>query len=795
MRARCILDTPLNKAAIVLLSIVLLSSCTATKFLKEGESFYTGATIKLNPQGKISGQSDIKDDLASYITPEPSGSFLGMRPGVWFYYAAGTPKKKKGLRNFIKTKLGKPPVLLSDATPQVTAQSLQGQLNNEGYFKSKVKAEVITNRKKSHVVYTVDLTKPYTIDTIHYIFLDSAHARLVDEIKKNSLLKQNQKYSLSMLSAEQQRIEEVAQNAGFYYFDDRYLLFKADTTVGNRSVELDLTIEPGMPERAKRIYSISEITVYPNYLFTNDSLQTTSDTVMVDGFRYIDNQHNFRPHIITDVINLKPDSTYRKINHEYTLSHLMGLKTFKYVNIKYQNIRRDSTGLRLSVFLTPLLKKSLRAQVQGVSKSNNFVGPGVELTFTNRNLFRGAEMYQFKLSGAYEVQINSKQSNPLNAIEFAAENSLAVPRFITPFNIRSSSMKYLPQTQFKVGYSFQQRLQYFRLNSFMANVGYVWRETTLKTHELFPVEITYVKTGDQSEDFKKRLEENPALRNSFQDQFILGLRYGFTLNTQLSDDIEAKFNIKKTRKSNFYFNGTIELSGNIPNALQNAFNVEKIDTVGYTLFNAPYSQFIRPVVDFRYYYQLTKRSKIATRITAGLGYALGNSDHLPYIKQFSAGGSNSLRAFPARSVGPGTYDYLINDSILFIDQRGDIKLEANVEYRFDLIGPLKGALFADAGNIWTLKDDGRDGGQFNKDTFLKQIAVGTGVGLRMDFSFFVLRFDLAFPIRKVYPTAVNEDGDPVPPNEFRWAFNNIDFSSKNWRSDNLIFNIAIGYPF
>lgn len=786
MPLRCTLSGRLYKTAVLVLSILALSGCTATKFLKEGESFYTGATVKLNPEGRISGQSELKDDLQTYITPEPNGSFLGMRPGVWFYYAAGTPKKKKGLRNFIKTKLGKEPVLLSDATPQQTAAALEGQLNNEGYFRSKVKAEVMTKGKKSHIVYTVDLKRPYSISSIHYIFFDSAHAKLIGEIKKNSLLKEKQKFSLAMLSAEQQRVEEVAQNAGFYYFDDRHLLFKADTTLGNRTVELDLTIEPGMPERAKRIYKIKEISVYPNYLFTNDSLQTTSDTLHVDGFTYIDNQHNFRPQVITNVINLKPDSIYRKINHEYTLSHLMGLKTFKYVNIRYQNIRRDSTGLRVSVFLTPLLKKSLRAQVQGVSKSNNFVGPGVELTFTNRNLFRGAEMYQFKLSGSYEVQISSKQDNPLNAIEFAAENSLSVPRFITPFKIRSHSMKYLPQTQFKIGYSFQQRLQYFRLNSFMVNAGYTWRETTLKTHELFPVEITYVKTGNTSAVFDSLLNKTPALKNSFQNQFILGLRYSFTVNTQLSDDIEAKYNVKKTRRSNFYFNGTIELSGNVPYALQSAFHAEKDSA--YTFFNAPYSQFIRPVVDFRYYYQLTKRTKLAARLTAGLGYALGNSTHLPYIKQFSAGGSNSLRAFPARSVGPGTYNYLDSANVLFIDQRGDLKLEANVEYRFDIMGPLKGALFADAGNIWMIKDDGRTGGAFDKDQFLKQIAVGTGLGLRMDFSFFVLRFDLAFPVRKIYKNESNE-------NEFRWAFNDIDFSSKYWRRDNLVFNIAIGYPF
>ncbi len=789
------------QTVLLLVCIYIISGCTATKFLKEGETFYEGAKIKIDAKGDISGQADLNEELQTFITPEPNGKFLGMRPAVWFYYKAGEPKKKKGFRNFVRTKLGTPPVLLKDATPDQTAQALEGQLNNEGYFKSEVTFEVKTKGKKSTVIYNVTLEQPYRIKNVNYIFLDTAHARLLDEIKKKSLIKENARYSLQLLSAEQQRIEDIAQNEGFYYFDDRYLLFKADTTIGERMVELDLTVEPGMPDRAYKVYTVKEVTVFPSYELANDSLSRTGDTTLVGNYVYIDNLHNFRPHIITDVINITPDSIYRRVDHEYSLSHLMGLNTFKFVNIKYRNVHRDSTGLRASVFLTPTLKKSLRLQLQGVSKSNNFVGPGMEFTFTNRNIFKGAEMFQLKLNGSYELQVRSKQTNPLNAIELGSEASLSVPRFITPIRIRYRSAKYLPQTQLKFGYSFQQRMQYFTLNSFNVAAGYTWRETTLKTHELFPIDITYIKTSNTSDAFKDIIKTNPALENSFQNQFILGARYSYTFNTQLSDNIEDKYTVRRIKRHNFYFNGALDISGNLPRAIQ---SVRFKGAEGpYSFFGQPYSQYVRPTVDFRYYFDLNKRSKIASRITTGVGYAYGNSKFMPYIKQFAVGGSNSLRAFPARSVGPGTYNFLaISDTTFFIDQRGDIKLEGNVEYRFDIYKAVKGGLFVDAGNIWVMDYDSlRPGGSFDRN-FLKEIAVGTGFGLRFDFSFFVLRFDLAFPIRKAYYTGKDkeiklEDNtiQLIPLNEFRWAFKDIDFASKYWRRDNLVFNIAIGYPF
>jgi outer membrane protein insertion porin family len=768
----------------LVLALALLSSCTATKFLKEGETFYAGAEIQFNPPSPVPGQKRIQSNLQTLVTPKPNPTFLGLRPAVWFYGIAGTPKKQKGFRNFIKNKLGSAPVVLTDATPDATAANLENQLNNDGYFRSTVTTQTETKGKKSTVIYTVHLQQPYHLRNIKYAVFDTDSLQL-ELLQKGGLLKAGQRYQLDRLQAEQKRIDEGVKNMGYFYFDDRYLLFMADSAVGNRQVDVDLQYEAGIPEKATRIYRIKTITVLPDYTLGYDSLTTTGDTLKINDFTYIDNHNSFRPKIITDVITMKPNNVYSRAHHEYTLSRLMSLKTFKFVTIKFTDDPADSAALHARIFLTPLLKKSLQVQTQFVSKSNNFVGPGFEATFTNRNLLRGAEMFRFKVSAAYESQISSQQAGALNAIELGAESSLFVPRFI-PLRIPYRSAKYVPQTQFTLGAKLQQRLGYFRLTSFNVGYGHIWRETTLKTHELFPVDVSFVKLSNTSAEFDALLEQNATLANSFQNQFLLGSRYAFTLNTQLSDDIEMKYQLKELRKSNFYLNAAIDISGNIFHSLQSMSTSEEGP---YQFFRSPYSQYTRGMIDFRHYFQFNKSTKLVTRFVLGAAFAYGNSTALPYIKQFAIGGSNSLRAFPARSIGPGTYnirtDTTFTSTTYFIDQRGDIKLQANLEYRFDIVNALKGAVFLDAGNIWLVKEDeSREGGKFDRKTFISELAAGTGLGIRYDFSFFVLRFDVAFPIRKPY---LEPSG--------RWVINEIDFGSSDWRRNNLILNVAIGYPF
>lgn len=769
--------------AVCLLAGILLSGCSATSFLKEGESFYAGAKVNFDVHGNISGKKTLKSELEEMITPKPNATFLGARPGVWMYYATrgDDDSERKGFKGWLRKKFGREPVLLSDAKPEVTADVLKGNLFNRGFFESQVRSSVEKKKKKGYVIYDVDLYPPFTIREIT-VPRDSIFTS-EEDLMKESFIKEDQRYNLEKLSDEQSRIEMYLEDFGYYYFDNRNLLFEADTTVGGRQIDLNLTYARDIPRRARTKYRFRNIDIINDYSASNIGGDTivSGDTVRVEGYRYISLNENFRPEIIANVINIRKGELYSRTAHTYTISHLMGLGTFKFVNIRY-----DEAGdslLDASIFLTPLKKKSFRLEVLGVSKSNNFVGPGVGVTFTNRNFLKGAEQFQLKVNGSYEVQITHQQPEPLMAVELSAEASLTVPRMLLPFRIRYYSTKYIPHTDFRIGSTFQRRIGYFQLNSFNAGFGYTWRETTTKSHTLYPIDVNYVDVSQQSEQFEDLLAKNPYLRNSFQDQFIPGMRYSFTLNTQLQDLSEVDYRSIKTRRSNFFFNGNFSLAGNLVNWLTP--DPKSPEDSASVVFGQPFSQFALGDVDFRYYWQIDRHNRLVARLAFGAGYAYGNSNFLPYIKQFATGGSNSIRAFPARSVGPGTYPGLANsENVQFIDQRGDIKLEANLEYRFDIYRFLKGAVFLDAGNIWLWNEDpNRPGGEFNKDTFLKELAVGTGVGVRLDFSFFILRLDLGIPLRKPWL-----EGE-------QWVARDIDFSSKTWRKDNFVFNIAIGYPF
>jgi outer membrane protein insertion porin family len=669
---------------------------------------------------------------------------------------------------------------------------LEGQIRNEGYFRSTVSHDVETKGKKSKVIYNITLYKAYRLRNIEYPKVkDSVYARIISTLYEESLLDSNQRYDLERMQAEQERIEREVENWGIYYFDDRYLVFEADSTVGKRKVDVELKLEPDIPARARKIYSLDTINVYPDYTLTTDTTKLKQEKeTYLNGYNYVDEKNSFRPEIITRAINLKKGKTYSREAQELTLNHLMGLGVFKFVSIKFsESPRTDSSLLKTYIYLTPLKKNSLRAELQAVSKSNNFVGPGITLSFTNRNFLRGAELFQLKLHTAYEVQINGQVSEPLNSFEAGMEATLTVPRFISPIRIDYSSSRFLPKTQFKLGVNIQNRVSYFRLNTFNIAYGYNWRENEMKSHELFPVDINFIQTKTTLR-FDTVLQRNKLLANSFKDQFIIGTRYSYTLNTQLSRKLVDKFEEQRIKPHTFYLNASTDIAGNLIYAVQHQFKKNGETQEPYQIFNAPYSQYLRGEIDFRHYWQFDEHNKLASRVVFGSGYALGNSTTLPYIKQFSIGGSNSIRAFPARSIGPGTYNVRTDaaaskDARLFIDQRGDIKMEANLEYRFDIIKSLKGALFTDAGNIWLNKEDStRPGGKFRKESFMKEFAVDAGVGLRMDFSFFVLRLDVAFPIRKPF----------LPENE-RWVIRDIDFRRSEWRKENLIFNIAIGYPF
>ncbi|MEX2335839.1 MAG: BamA/TamA family outer membrane protein [Fulvivirga sp.] len=751
---------------------VLLTACSGARYLDEGQKYYEGAEVKLLSEKRVKGKGAVQPELDAVVTPEPNVKIFGSRPKVWFYNIAGETKKEKGFKHWLKTKLGQPPVYFADVDIARNISLLENRLHNEGFFQAGVDYEVKEGRLENSIVYNAHVSEPYRYDTVRFPPQDETLTRSIMGTADERTLRKGQRYDLDKMKNERLRIEKSLKDQGFFHFGNQLLLFRADSTIGERKIDLQLTVKEDAPHEAREIYRIGDVNVYPDYEFSGSAAVSRRDTTMVGNLHYIHNDDAFRPEIIADHVFLKEGYVYTKEAELVTLNRLIQLEAFKFVNVDFTEM--PGNELRADVFLTPFKKKSLRLELQAVSKSNNNIGPNLTASFRNRNFLKGAELFELNLTAGYEVQFGAQIDQPLNSYILGIENILTVPRFITPFGIENKSSRFVPVTKLKLGFTSLQRVDFFSLNSVEVDYGFKWRETLTRRHELYPISIDFIQLGNISPRFDSLLRSNQLFARSYEEQFITGTTYSFYYNSQGKEE-------RLTRKHNFYFNGNIDISGNLLHLAQSSMrSTENTDEEPYQLFGSPYAQFVKTDIDIRHYWRFNRSKKLASRIVAGIGYAYGNSSVLPYTKQFSIGGSSSIRAFRARSVGPGVFESA--DSLRYIDQTADIKLEANVEYRFEIIGSFKGAVFVDAGNIWTLQEDeNRPGSKFGTDDFLTQIALGTGVGLRFDLQFFVLRLDLAFPLK--IPTAD------------RWLFSDIAINDREWRRQNLVLNIAIGYPF
>jgi outer membrane protein assembly factor BamA len=764
------------------------SGCSGTKSLSSEKTLYTGANVKLDVDGNVNGRKGIKRKLEDLVRPKPNLSILGLRPRLWLHNKIKEPDKDKGLRHWLKYKIGHPPVLLSDVRPELVQQSLNEKLFNLGFFTSEVEYEINQKDKTSKIIYQAFLSDSYKIRKIINPEDTSKITSIIDSVRNKSVLNENERFNLEILDEERKRIQNVLKDEGYYYFSSNDLIFDIDSAVGDRQLDIYLSLKEDVSLQALEQYHINNINIYPDYSFAQFNNPDTTVPVKIDSMNYFNDSQDINPEAITKAVLLKPKHIYSRELHTKTLNRLIGLGIFKYVDIRFQE---DSAAnlLNANVLLSPLKKKSIRLQVEMVSKSNNFLGPGIDLTYTNRNIFGGAELFNLSLQSSFETQVSGQQNKSLNSLEMGLEASLTIPRFLTPFNF-NNEYRFVPKTKLSLGGSFMDRVDYFRLHSTNFTYSFLWKESLIQNHAFTPVDINYVSVTDEGPKFKEFLQNNPFVANNYQDQFIVGGGYSYTYNSKLKEN-------SKLRTNNFYFNANLNVAGNLFYLTQSGANgfENNEQQEPYKIFGSPYAQFTKGLLDFRHYYRFNKRNHIASKLIVGIGMPYGNSVILPYIKQFSAGGSNSIRAFRARTVGPGTY---YNDSInnldVYIDQTGDIKLEGSLEYRFNLWKEfLKGAIFTDVGNIWLVNEDStRTGGKFHTDQFLDQISVGTGVGLRVVTKFFVLRLDVAFPIRKVVPIHPEE---PNGMGRFEWVFDHIDFADTNWRRDNLVWNLAIGYPF
>jgi outer membrane protein assembly factor BamA len=378
------------------------------------------------------------------------------------------------------------------------------------------------------------------------------------------------------------------------------------------------------------------------------------------------------------------------------------------------------------------------------------------------------------MHGSVETQFNGEFKG-LYTYEIGPQVKLTVPHFILPFPVKASSL-YTPQTIFTTDYNFTRRVNYFDLTSLRFGFGYSWKESLAKTHELMPLSINFFRIRNVSDYFNTFLQSDAGLKRKYADQFIAGITYSYTYNEQVYPD----------RKNQFYINATADIAGNTVSFLNSIIGKPQNDMGTKTFLGIGYSQYVKFGIDIRNYIKLTKQTQLAAHMIVGLGIPYGNSESLPFVKSYFSGGVSSVRAFPVNSLGQGTYH--LPDSLqnaFFFQQGGDIKLEWSLEYRFPIVSVFKGALFADAGNTWLYPTDHTiPGAQFQFENIPSELAAGYGFGLRADLSFFIIRLDLATPARK-----------PWLPEGQRWVFTDIYLGKSQWRRDNLMLNIAIGYPF
>ncbi|WP_405399462.1 BamA/TamA family outer membrane protein [Maribacter sp. Asnod2-G09] len=761
------------------LAFLLVYSCGIEKYIPEGEQLYTGAELELKTASELKDSKEVNTELLSLIEPNPNTKFLGMKPALFFHYKA--QREKPGfLYKFLNKSFGEEPVYFSDVNPERIEELILNRLDNNGFFYSRSTSETVVDGNFASVNYTATLPEPYVLENYT---LESDSLPIYKEIEKmlpETALVKGDRFDLDLLKAERARLNNGLKQKGFYNSQEDLLIFEADTNqYKNRKFDLFLRLKKDVPARASIPYTIDSITVYPNYSIEGDTLPLTEENVtQIDSIDFIQNELYFKPELLESYLLFNEGDLYDANTSKQTSSRLSALGSYKYVNIQYTELDTtaiDGNGgsLAASIYLAPLTKRSIRAELQAVSKSNGYTGPGILLSHTNRNVFNGGETFSVSADFSYEMQLSNSSNTNLTSIAGGISADLIIPRSI-PFS--PSRFKYaVPKTKISLGVDFLQRSDLFTLSSVNATFGYTWKENKYVYHTLDPISINYSKLSSVTDEFQTILDDNEYLSQSFEQRFIAGLLYSFTYD-EVSD---------LDKETPIYFTTNFDVAGNMLSLASGGSN---------TIFGSEYAQYAKVDADLRLYLRWEKERTLVSRLYAGWGVPYGNSSTLPFVKQFYSGGPYSIRAFDIRSLGPGNfYPNSDDDTTDYYDQSGNLKLEANVEYRFPLFSYLKGAFFVDAGNVWLtgdyseLLDDESistsseslfTDGKFEKD-WLSEVAAGVGFGVRLDIQSFVIRLDLASPLRIPY----------LDKNE-RW---NVPFFGN--ADNNMTLNFAIGYPF
>lgn len=736
----------------------MLSACNTTKNIPDNDALYTGASVKITDTDVPAKQKKaITSSLHGLVRPKPNTKVLGMPIKLWIYNMGS----EKGIGKWLRGKFGEPPVLVSSVNVTRNVEVLDNHMENRGFFHVKVSGDTTIKGKKGSAAYQVATGPEYKISNITFPDDSSELSNAIRETAAKTLLKKGEPFNLDLIKGERVRIDVELKEKGFYYFNADYLVIQTDSTIGNNLVNMFLEVKPITPPEARRTYRINDVVIYSNYNLNSSRADTSmASAVYYKGYYVIDSAKQFKPKVFEQTMQFQSGDLYSRKDHNTTLSRLINLNVYKFVKNRFETVN-DSNQLKLNTFyyLTPLPKKSLRAEFTGTNKSNNLTGSQVTLGWRNRNTFRGAEQLYVNVFGGSEIAVSSSFGR-YNTFRVGGEATLSIPRFVIPFLDVRNPGQFVPKTNLQVGYELLNRSKLYTLTSIRGNYGYSWKKDLRTEHQLNPVSINYVQPLNVTPLYQKEMAANPSLSRIIEQQFIIGSTYNFNYNELAAGN---------TSRTGVYFNGLLDLSGNLAGLLTGA---NAAAGKPKELFGARFAQYFKTELDARYYKQIGLKSQWANRVILGFGLPYGNSTEIPFIKQFFVGGNNSLRGFRSRTVGPGSYTppSLTSTNTTFIpDQSGDLKLELNTEFRPRFTSIIEGALFVDAGNIWLYNENPlKPGSKFTKD-FLKQLAVDAGAGVRLDLTILLLRIDLAVPLKYPYTNATPDKG--------------------------IIFNLAIGYPF
>lgn len=759
---------------------LMLASCSTTSNLPEDEYLYTGIksiTIKDNVDSEAEelALSEVKGSLAY----APNNSFMGssslrtpLPVGLWIYNSLVNNQGNSVSRWLFNT-FGTTPKTISSANPATRSKVATNLLQNYGYFNGYVDYTIVgqKNPRKQKISYDIRLGKPYHYDEIKYQF-PAVEDSIITANTDESYLVLGDQFNVANLQAERSRLTSLLRNNGFYYYRPDYITYLADSMQIPNWVKLLVTPALTVPQRAQRQWKIGDIRAYIREGNTSVSRGQYTDSITLEGLTiaHTGSHIPIKPRVMFRTFRFWTSRLFSQEAVDQTITNLNNMQVFSRVQFTFTPADTSAQCSVLNVRLDATMDKLIDAELDFniTQKSNSQVGPNMSLLFSKRNAFHHGETLSLRLKGSYEWQTDRNvkgEKSKIDSYETGIEASLAYPWTAFPW-LNTRNFRYPTSTTFKVSANHLNRAGFYRLLSIGAQADYSFQTSQREFHTFTPISLTFNRLMETTARFDSITANNQALYSSLKDQFIPAMQYTFTYDNTADT--------RRVHKKWFQF--TVKESGNIISGIMTATG-KSFSTEGKKLFGSPYSQFLRLTAEFRRKYRLSLKSELAMRLNVGTLFTYGNTSIAPYSELFYVGGANSIRAFGVRTIGPGSY-YDREGRGTYLDQSGELKLEANAEYRFSIAGDLNGALFLDAGNVWNLRtDESHPGGKLSASDFLRTIALGTGFGIRYDLQFLVLRLDVGVGIHAPYDTGKS-------------GYYNM---PKFW--DSLGLHFAVGYPF